>query len=273
MQSTLFTKLSSLLMPDDFRVWSPDKPLYKDLNIHKDDLPELISLVANVTLFESELEEELWIPVHAWRILYEIEATSSVDTLISLFDKYHNCDYASEELYKIVALLSKGSRLKELSEHLHDKSKYMSSRCIALNAIEYTANKYGSYESQCIDILASCLNKSDGNWRTFNGLIVASLASLKAASKIDVIKKAFNDDIIELFIAGDLEDVEISLGLRKKRDTPTRKYFLERFAGLFSDDPYNGESDASRARKIGRNDKCPCGSGKKYKKCCIDLTL
>lgn len=22
-------------------------------------------------------------------------------------------------------------------------------------------------------------------------------------------------------------------------------------------------------RKIGRNDPCPCGSGKKYKKCCI----
>ena len=22
--------------------------------------------------------------------------------------------------------------------------------------------------------------------------------------------------------------------------------------------------------KIGRNDPCPCGSGKKYKKCCID---
>ena len=24
--------------------------------------------------------------------------------------------------------------------------------------------------------------------------------------------------------------------------------------------------------KIGRNDPCPCGSGKKYKKCCIDKT-
>lgn len=22
--------------------------------------------------------------------------------------------------------------------------------------------------------------------------------------------------------------------------------------------------------KIGRNDPCPCGSGKKYKKCCLD---
>ncbi len=25
---------------------------------------------------------------------------------------------------------------------------------------------------------------------------------------------------------------------------------------------------AERARKIGRNDQCPCGSGKKYKRCC-----
>jgi uncharacterized protein YecA (UPF0149 family) len=24
------------------------------------------------------------------------------------------------------------------------------------------------------------------------------------------------------------------------------------------------------AKKIGRNAPCPCGSGKKYKKCCVD---
>ncbi|MGQ9733412.1 MAG: SEC-C metal-binding domain-containing protein, partial [Candidatus Zipacnadales bacterium] len=23
-----------------------------------------------------------------------------------------------------------------------------------------------------------------------------------------------------------------------------------------------------KGRKVGRNDPCPCGSGKKYKKCC-----
>jgi hypothetical protein len=28
--------------------------------------------------------------------------------------------------------------------------------------------------------------------------------------------------------------------------------------------------DPDRMQKIGRNDPCPCGSGKKYKKCCID---
>ena len=25
-----------------------------------------------------------------------------------------------------------------------------------------------------------------------------------------------------------------------------------------------------KEKKIGRNERCPCGSGKKYKKCCID---
>jgi SWIM/SEC-C metal-binding protein len=27
---------------------------------------------------------------------------------------------------------------------------------------------------------------------------------------------------------------------------------------------------ARAAPKIGRNDPCPCGSGKKFKKCCVD---
>src|SRR3990167_5164548 len=28
-----------------------------------------------------------------------------------------------------------------------------------------------------------------------------------------------------------------------------------------------------KRHKIGRNDPCPCGSGKKFKKCCIDKNL
>ena len=27
-----------------------------------------------------------------------------------------------------------------------------------------------------------------------------------------------------------------------------------------------------KARDVGRNDPCPCGSGKKYKKCCMSKT-
>ena len=27
----------------------------------------------------------------------------------------------------------------------------------------------------------------------------------------------------------------------------------------------------NRGEKVGRNDPCPCGSGKKYKKCCLKV--
>ncbi len=30
------------------------------------------------------------------------------------------------------------------------------------------------------------------------------------------------------------------------------------------------QDSAQPNKKLGRNDPCPCGSGKKYKKCCID---
>ena len=33
--------------------------------------------------------------------------------------------------------------------------------------------------------------------------------------------------------------------------------------------PYEQEGVRRESPKVGRNDPCPCGSGKKYKKCCI----
>ena len=36
--------------------------------------------------------------------------------------------------------------------------------------------------------------------------------------------------------------------------------------GIIEDNENKPEIDTSK--KIGRNDPCPCGSGKKYKKCC-----
>jgi uncharacterized protein YecA (UPF0149 family) len=35
------------------------------------------------------------------------------------------------------------------------------------------------------------------------------------------------------------------------------------------EDLLNDESTVSFRVKVGRNESCPCGSGKKYKKCCL----
>ena len=52
----------------------------------------------------------------------------------------------------------------------------------------------------------------------------------------------------------------------RKRLTRTRAEEEEQTA----EQPTRLSRDTGRKRKIGRNDPCPCGSGKKYKKCCLD---
>jgi uncharacterized protein YchJ len=42
----------------------------------------------------------------------------------------------------------------------------------------------------------------------------------------------------------------------------------EDFGDDYQDDDYYPETYVRTEPKIGRNDPCPCGSGKKYKKCC-----
>ena len=73
---------------------------------------------------------------------------------------------------------------------------------------------------------------------------------------------------------GDLEDCEIAFGLKEERSEEREisgiandfSEFIEKF------DSVEKEYIEQKANNIkcGRNEPCPCGSGKKYKKCCLN---
>lgn len=57
-------------------------------------------------------------------------------------------------------------------------------------------------------------------------------------------------------------------------------YTLQEWDGILSSEKRNeitqnwrAERQAVSQKTVGRNDPCPCGSGKKYKKCCMDKTV
>jgi preprotein translocase subunit SecA len=50
----------------------------------------------------------------------------------------------------------------------------------------------------------------------------------------------------------------------QQEPVPSQKFVLSRG----SDQPEKGTTIKREGKKVGRNDPCPCGSGKKYKKCC-----
>jgi hypothetical protein len=53
-------------------------------------------------------------------------------------------------------------------------------------------------------------------------------------------------------------------------------YSMEAWNDILTDEKKNeikkefSKSQMAKSMKVGRNDACPCGSGKKYKKCCIN---
>ena len=74
------------------------------------------------------------------------------------------------------------------------------------------------------------------------------------------------------------EDTEVSLGFDKENMVDARAdwlYELPQWEKIFDENTrkrlYKEQKNSGTIRKekkIGRNDPCPCGSGKKYKKCC-----
>jgi uncharacterized protein YecA (UPF0149 family) len=99
-----------------------------------------------------------------------------------------------------------------------------------------------------------------------NGFVICSLLDLKAVESIDAIREAFRLNAVDISLGGDLEDVEIDLGFRKQRSTrkPNYQVGLNNFVS-----PSTAFQPSTPPVKVGRNEPCPCGSGKKYKKCCL----
>ena len=66
---------------------------------------------------------------------------------------------------------------------------------------------------------------------TLNGFVISELITLGAGETAPTIERAFAADRVDETIAGDLEDVQIALGLRERRDTPARHYLLDSRSG------------------------------------------
>ena len=138
------------------------------------------------------------------------------------------------------------------------------------------------------------------------GSMVVYCKWIKAIELIETIKTMFGHDLVSIDFCGPFEDVEFDLtGLISEDDTQPfltifeqYDYFRDEMEERFEDNgddeddfeeadsydlpvPEQGLESSVRsyndipqmpvtvAKTPGRNDPCPCGSGKKYKKCCM----
>jgi hypothetical protein len=128
----------------------------------------------------------------------------------------------------------------------------------------------------------------------WNGLVCA-IADLPASELLEEVRQAYSEGLVDESVA-DLEGIERDIAApqpwRRERHTLITDAIgeMEGWACFHPDDSgpteppevqvpvarpppsapteYVAPKPVNREPKIGRNDPCPCGSGKKFKKCC-----
>lgn len=260
------------------------------LGIRREHAPELIRMATDEVLHLGPGSSDIvWAPVYAWRALGHFRVEDAIVPLLSLLRHIDEDgdDWAAEELPEIFADIGPAA-IAPTSSYLGDTTNGIWARVAAASALAKVAQKHPDRRMECVQVLSAQLERFSEQDATLNAFIVSPLVDLHAIEAMPLMEKAFSLGKVDESILGDFEDVQIELGLKTRRETrrkpnsvtmkfdpirkklglPTPDELLDSEAGEMDSDWVSTAQPYIAPPKIGRNQPCPCGSGKKYKKCC-----
>ncbi len=234
---------------------------------HVDDLIRMACDEA-LNLATSE-NDEIWAPVHAMRALGQLRAEAAVAPLLEFIATdagEYTPEYGLPEVFGMIGQPA----IAPVAGYILDRSKPTLPVGTAIEGLGQIAKRHPQCRSACVETLEQRLRLPAPVDPTINGFAVSALIDLAEVGSIDVIRDAFQRGVVDVSFAGDLEDVEIALGVREHRVTPKPRYTtFPRTLEVARESHVHVPQQPVRREKVGRNAPCPCGSGKKYKKCCL----
>lgn len=280
-------KVAKLLSLGKDKLMRVDRYSYVEkFGFTQDDVEQLLMLAKDRDIYQhdySDMSEdeglEFYGVVHAWHVLSELEAPEAKEIFIDMLEDGGYEGETDDWILTDFRRLIKPFR-KDMYEYFAECSQLKGYG--VWTRLEYISTigdmlKAKEVEPQKVDeLIVKILSSSD------NAIVNAGVISLCMDEKLikhhAVIKQCFERRAVDIDHIGDLEDVEIDMGLREHRETERELTEMrKRFQALgdkmwdFLDDDEKATLPFARAQpKVGRNDPCPCGSGKKYKKCCMN---
>ncbi|HCE46687.1 MAG TPA: zinc-binding protein [Lentisphaeria bacterium] len=246
---------------------------YSQIGLVNEHIPELIAMVCDDGLnFASTDADEVWAPLHAWRALAQMKAVQTVDALLAQLHlvEDNDDDWMSSDFPLVFSKMGHPA-IQPLSVYIADPGKPLFARICAAECVRKIGEADLLARNRCIEVLAGSLRNHDDQNPSLNAFLILYLTDLDAVESINEIRQAYLSNKVDMTVLGDLEDAEISLGHRCERLTPRRKGFLPLDFEMPPDalEPGHDLPFVNHNRKPGGNDPCPCGSRKKYKKCCL----
>ena len=228
-------------------------------------------------------------PIHAWRGLAQLGAVEAMGVFLDMMDPLDAAgdDWYLEEFPHAFAWLGPAC-LPALGDYLADARHLTYPRTAVASGLKELAKRHPEARGDAVKALCrtlSCFHETD---HAVNGFVIADLLDLRAAEAAELIERAYAADCVEIGINGNWNTVREELGVAGLGLVPEELasvkwgwapeaqadrededvLFHSGQRGLPSGPVEDSAVPVQSARKVGRNEPCPCGSGKKYKKCC-----
>ncbi len=255
-----------------------------DVGIEESDAEQLLQLAADNDIYHyvygkvsDEEAKEFYGVIHAWKALSELavpEAKTLFQKLMmevkeDLFD-----DWILVEFRGLMVPYRSGMFAESVAI-IEDESI---NEWIRLEYLELVRDMLAHGEvtvAKANKLLAKIFATSQSP--VINAFAIGICTDHQLTEHYDAIATCYENDLVDIEHLGDLEDVEMEFGMRTERETEKeltemQKMFQNVELGkdsVLKIDRHVTAPLVNNEEKVGRNDPCPCGSGKKYKKCCM----
>jgi hypothetical protein len=229
-----------------------------------------------------------WAPISALHLLGAIADPSGLDAILRVL--HHRPDdlgdWLTEDIPSILACFG-AEAIEPLKELVSSRDLDVFVRVAGSIALSLIVRIHPGCREEVINFLHEVLVR-EGEDIEFLSLCVGDLAELRDPRSKPIIRSLFDKRMInnETITWHDVEEIYRSSGedlpQHNKEDpmtffSPEKLNYLKKISEQveLEDETQTTASWSEREelkKKVSRNDPCPCGSGKKYKKCCLPRT-
>jgi hypothetical protein len=225
-------------------------------------------------------EQKFWATYHAIQLLGDLHAAEAVEPILALLDE--DDDYVDQHLPESLAKIGRPA-LEPLRGRLFAPNADLFGLARAANALVKMADLHPDLRPE---IVALTIERFDADIpndepETLRGFLISNLADLRAVEAIPTVRHAYGQNLVDESII-ELEDFRVIV--ERPEGMPPHKAMAPLLRNSEPLPPWgspapsllNVPSEAATetrrpltfGRKVGRNERCPCGSGQKYKRCC-----
>jgi hypothetical protein len=193
-----------------------------EFNFTEEHIPELIRMATDEELNYSEPDsKQVWAPTHAWRALAQLKASSAIKPLLPLLNNRDD-EWISGDFPTICTMVGLDS-IPFLKEFLADTNNDFFARIDVVRCLTDLTKKYPETHEDHLQVVVQQLEKFRDNDPIFNSFLVIALIDLQAVEQIDLIEQVFQADLVDTFVTGDWDDVQVDFGLKSAEEVYTRR--------------------------------------------------